>query len=89
MTSPIQTPDDYFKAPAEVQIHYLRSQPVTAQYKVQLNAFVRGMVAGYRPYIGIVPMMFLFPTESEAVECGKEMLPYIIADLCKGGEDGK
>lgn len=89
MTTPIQTPEDYFKAPADVQIEYLRSRVVNAQYKIQPNQFRRGMVEGYRPYIGIVPMMFLFPTESEAVECGKEMLPYIIADLCKGGEDGK
>ena len=81
MTTPIQTPEDYFKAPADVQINYLRNQSVTAQYKVQPNAYMRGMVAGYRPYVGIVPMSFLLPTETEAIECGKDMLPYIIADL--------
>ena len=81
MTTPIQTPEDYFKASADVQIEYLRSRVVNAQYKIQPNQFRRGMVEGYRPYIGIIPMSFLLPTETEAIECGKDMLPYIIADL--------
>ena len=81
MTTPIQTPEDYFKAPVNVQIHYLRSQAITAQYKVQPNAHVRGMVAGFRPYIGVIPMYCLFPTETEAIERGKQMLTDIIAEL--------
>ena len=81
MTTPIQTPDDYFKAPVEVQINYLRSRVVNAQYKIQPNQFRRGMVEGYRPYIGIIPMLGLFPTEIEAIEYGLHMRPLIIAEL--------
>ena len=44
MTTPIQTPEDYFKAPADVQIEYLRSRVVNAQYKIQPNQFRRGIV---------------------------------------------
>lgn len=81
MTTPIQTPEDYFKAPADVQIEYLRSRVVNAQYKIQPNQFRRGMVEGYRPYIGIIPMLGLFPTEIEALEYGLHMQPLIIAEL--------
>ena len=81
MTTPIQTPDDYFKAPADVQIESLRSRVVSAQYKIQPNQFRRGMVEGYRPYIGIIPMLGLFPTEIEALEYGLHMQPLIIAEL--------
>ena len=81
MTTPIQTPEDYFKAPADVQIEYLRSRVVNAQYKIQPNQFRRGMVEGYRPYIGIIPMLGLFPTEIEAIEHGLQILPLIIAEL--------
>lgn len=81
MNAPITSIETFFNAPTEEQIDYLRSHEVTAQYKVQPNAYERGMIHGYRPYIGIVPMMGLWPDEVTAVQKGIEMREQIITEL--------